>query len=128
MGEIAIEASQIVSRLEQVAEGINPSESAYNQSTVFLGLDQKHSDEIVQTIQGIICNDDEEEPVSFPPIDDFTKLVITSHSLSAYCATLDRHVLRKLNTRFTTDLTRWTTSLFGYVFDQFSYIVLGFTF
>ncbi|XP_022911042.2 pyridoxal-dependent decarboxylase domain-containing protein 1 [Onthophagus taurus] len=115
LGEIAIEASQIVSRLEQVAEGINPTEGPFNQPTVFLGLEQKHSDEIIQIIQGVICNDDEEEPISVSPIDDITRLVITSHSLAAYCVSLDRNILRKLNTRFTTDLTRWITSLFGFI-------------
>lgn len=47
MGEIAIEASQIISRLEQVAEG-NIPDAAFNQPTVFLGLDQKRPEDIIQ--------------------------------------------------------------------------------
>lgn len=47
LGEIAIEASQIISRLEQVAEGGAP-DGAFNQPTVFLGLDQKRPEDIVQ--------------------------------------------------------------------------------
>lgn len=47
LGEIAIEASQIISRLEQVAEG-NVSDAAFNQPTVFLGLDQKRPEDIIQ--------------------------------------------------------------------------------
>lgn len=60
LGEIAIEASQIISRLEQVAEG-NVSDAAFNQPTVFLGLDQKRPEEIIQVrmnslvCQGFIC-------------------------------------------------------------------------
>ncbi|KAI4455855.1 pyridoxal-dependent decarboxylase domain-containing protein 1 [Holotrichia oblita] len=115
LGEIAIEASQIVSRLEQIAEGANLTESAFNQSTVFLGLDQKHSDDIIQIIQGLISTDEDGEPTAFPIVDDVGKLVITSHSLAAYCSNLDRHILQKLSTRFTTDITRWISSIFGFI-------------
>lgn len=47
LGEIAIEASQIISRLEQVAEG-NVTDASFNQPTVFLGLVQKRPEDIIQ--------------------------------------------------------------------------------
>lgn len=112
MGEIAIEASQIVSRLEQVAEGVKLQDSAFNQSTVFLGLEQKKGDDILQAIEGLLVTDDEEESASFPTLDSVSKLVMVSHSLGAYCGGLDRHLLQKLSTRFTTDTTRWLSQMF----------------
>lgn len=92
---------------------MNLSDAAFNQSTVFLGLDQKHGDDIIQIMQGLIAIDEDGEPTTFPLIDDVGKLVITSHSLGAYCSNLDRHMLQKLSTRFTTDITRWISSIFG---------------
>lgn len=113
MGEIAIEASEIVSRLEQVAEASNLPDGAYNQPTVFLGLDQKHTEEIIQIIQGLISVDEDGEPVAFHPLDNVTKLVVVSHSLAAYCSGVERPVMQRLSTRFTTDATRWVSQLFG---------------
>lgn len=113
LGEIAIEASEIVSRLEQVAEGTTVSDGAYNQPTVFLGLEQKRTEEIIQIIQGLISVDEDGEPLSFPPLDNISKLVMVAHSLAAYCGGLERHVMQKLSTRFTTDTTRWISQLFG---------------
>lgn len=113
MGEIAIEASQIVSRLEQVAEGVNESDISFNQPTVFLGLDQKRTDEIIALIQGFISTDEDGEPNTFPVLDNVSKLVVTSHSLAAYCGSLERPILQKLSTRFTTDTSRWLSQMFG---------------
>lgn len=113
MEEIAIEASEIVSRLEQVAEGLPVPDSAVSQATVFLGLEKRSQDEILRSLQGLIATDDEGEPISYPNLDDVAKLVITSHSLAAYCGGLERHVLQKLSTRFTTDTTRWLSQIFG---------------
>lgn len=115
LGEIAIEASEIVSRLEQVADGVPIADNAYNQSTVFLGLEKKHTDEIIQIIQGLISTDEDGEPLTFPALDSVTKLVMVCHSLAAYCGGLERPILQKLSTRFTTDTTRWISQLFGYV-------------
>ncbi|CAG9817896.1 unnamed protein product [Phaedon cochleariae] len=115
VGEIAIEASEIVSRLEQVAEGIPLPESTPSQSTVFLGLEKKHTDEIVKIIHGLISTDEDGEPLNFPPLDTVTKLVMVSHSLAAYCGGLERPILQKLSTRFTTDTTRWISQLFGFL-------------
>ncbi|KAJ8927275.1 hypothetical protein NQ314_020278 [Rhamnusium bicolor] len=114
LGEIAIEASEIVSRLEQVADGIPIVDNAYNQSTVFLGLEKKHTDEIIQVIHGLISTDEDGEPLTFPSLDGVTKLVMVSHSLAAYCGGLERPILQKLSTRFTTDTTRWISQIFGY--------------
>ncbi|XP_074040837.1 putative pyridoxal-dependent decarboxylase domain-containing protein 2 [Leptinotarsa decemlineata] len=111
--DIAIEASEIVSRLEQVAVGLPTNENGQGQSTVFLNLVMKHSDEIVQVIQSLISNDDDNEPLHFPHLDSVTKLVVVSHSLAAYCGGLERPILQKLSTRFTTDATRWISQLFG---------------
>ncbi|KAF2905078.1 hypothetical protein ILUMI_01106, partial [Ignelater luminosus] len=115
LGEIAIEASQIISRLEQVAEGVKLSDSAFGQPTVFLGLDQKRSDEIIQTIEGLLSVDEDGETICPPTLDDVSKLVVVSHSLGAYCGGLDRHLLQKLSTRFTTDATRWLSQMFGFL-------------
>lgn len=115
LGEIAIEASQIVSRLEQIAVGGSANDGVFNQPTVFLGLDQKQGNEIIQTIQTLVATDEDGEPTALPALDDIAKLVITSHSLAAYCGNLDRMVLQKLSTRFTTDTTRWLSQMFGYV-------------
>lgn len=123
LGEIAIEASTIVSRLEKVADGIalpeNNQQQQHQPTTVFLGLDKKHSDEIVHIIEHLISTDDDGEPLSFPPLDSVTKLAMVSHSLAAYCGGLDRSILQKLSTRFTTDTTRWISQLFGY-FNNYS--------
>lgn len=113
MGEIAIEASKIVSRLEQVAEGLTLSDSVFNQSTVFLSLDKKSEEEILQCIQGLVFTDEEGEVSPITPLDRLSKFVITSHSLSAYCGSLDRHLLQKLSTRFSTDTARWLSQMFG---------------
>lgn len=78
-----------------------------------MGLDQKHSDDILQIIQGLIATDEDGEPTTFPLVDDVGKMVITSHSIAAFCSNLDRQTLQKLSTRFTTDITRWITSIFG---------------
>lgn len=114
LGEIAIEASQIISRLEQVAEG-NLKDAAYNQPTVFLGIDQRRSDDIIQIVQGLINTDEDGEPNSFPALDDVAKLVLVAHSLAAYCGNVDRQISQKLNARFTADATRWLSHLFGLV-------------
>lgn len=82
-------------------------------STVFLGLEKKHSNEIIQAIQELISTDEDGEPVSALPLDSITKLVMVSHSLSAYCGSLDRSVLQKLSLRFTTDVSRWVSQMFG---------------
>lgn len=113
MGEVAIEASQIVSRLEQVAEGIKLQDSAFNQTTVFLGLEQKKVDEILQVLEGLISVDEDGEHVCCPALDSVSKLVLVSHSLGAYCASFDRHLLQKLSARFTADTTRWLSQMFG---------------
>ncbi|KAJ8912202.1 hypothetical protein NQ315_003806 [Exocentrus adspersus] len=115
LGEIAIEASEIVSRLEQVADGIPLADNAYNQSTVFLGLERKHTDEIIHIIQGLISTDEDGDPLSFPALDSVTKLVMVCHSLAAYCGGLERPILQKLSTRFTTDTTRWISQMFGFL-------------
>ncbi|KAJ3624004.1 hypothetical protein MTP99_017662 [Tenebrio molitor] len=115
LGEIAIEASEIVSRLEQVVEGSNLADAAYNQPTVFLGLDQKRSEEIIQIVQGLISVDEDGEPLSFHALDNVTKLVMVSHSLAAYCSGLERPIMQKLSTRFTTDTTRWISQIFGFL-------------
>ncbi|RZC35605.1 pyridoxal-dependent decarboxylase domain-containing protein 1 [Asbolus verrucosus] len=115
LGEIAIEASEIVSRLEQVVEGTNLADAAYNQPTVFLGLDQKRTEEIIQIVQGLISVDEDGEPLSFHALDNVSKLVMISHSLAAYCSGLERPVMQKLSTRFTTDTTRWISQLFGFL-------------
>ncbi|CAH1957548.1 unnamed protein product [Acanthoscelides obtectus] len=114
LGEIAIEASEIVSRLEQVAEGKQIQDSAYNQSTVFLGLEKKHTDEIIKVIHSLISVDDEGEPLVFLSLDSVTKLVMVSHSLAAFCGGLERPIVQKLSTRFTTDTTRWISQIFGF--------------
>lgn len=113
LGEIAIEASEIVSRLEQVAGGVSIPETVYNQSTVFLGLEKKNTDQIIQIINGLISHDEDGEPLILPTLDSVTKLVMISHSLAAYCGGLERHLVQKLSTRFTTDTTRWISQLFG---------------
>lgn len=113
MGEIAIEASEIVSRLEQVAGGVTIPETVYNQSTVFLGLEKKNTDQIIQIIHGLISHDEDGEQLILPTLDSVAKLVMISHSLAAYCGGLERHLVQKLSTRFTTDTTRWISQLFG---------------
>ena len=113
MGEIAIEASEIVSRLEQVVEGLSLADAAYNQPTVFLGLDQKRTEEIIQIIQGLISVDEDGEPLNFHTLDNVAKLVMVSHCVAAYCSGLDRPIMQRLSTRFTTDTTRWISQIFG---------------
>ncbi|XP_050298227.1 pyridoxal-dependent decarboxylase domain-containing protein 1 [Anthonomus grandis grandis] len=117
IGEIAIEASEIVSRLGQAVE-TNPNttsnESVRKPATVFLGLEKKHSDEIIHTIQDLISTDEDGEPITNMPLDTITKLVMVSHSLAAYCGSLDRGVLQKLSLRFTTDTSRWISQMFGF--------------
>lgn len=119
MGEIAIEASQIISRLEQVAVGNAPD--SVSQPTVFLGLEQKKSDEIMQVIQGLMSVDEEGEPNTLPALDDIAKLVLVTHSLAAYCGALDRQISQKLSARFAVDTARWLTQLFGYVNNTFAF-------
>lgn len=114
-----------MSRLEKVADGIGLPDTQFNQppqqlqppqqSTVFLGLNKKHSDEIIQTIEHLISTDEDGEPLYFPPLDSVTKLAMVSHSLAAYCGGLDRSILQKLSARFTADATRWICQLFGYL-------------
>lgn len=115
LGELAIEASEIVSRLEQAAEGLPIPESSHNQATVFLGLERKHTDEIIKIIHGLISTDEEGELFTFPSLDSVTKLVMISHSLAVYCGCLERPIVQKLSTRFTTDATRWIIQLFGFL-------------
>lgn len=102
-----------MSRLEQAVEAPVDIETLRKPSTVFLGLEKKHTDEIIQIIQGLISTDDEGEPVTALHLDTLTKLVMVSHSLAAYCGGLERPILQKLSTRFTTDTTRWISQLFG---------------
>ncbi|KAL3272830.1 hypothetical protein HHI36_014289 [Cryptolaemus montrouzieri] len=115
IGELAIEASEIVSRLEQIAEGVPIPESAYSQPTVFLGLDRKSVDDIMEIIYGLMSVDDDGEQLQFPSLDVVTKLVIVCHSLAAYCGGLERSILQKLSTRFTTDTTRWISHMCGFL-------------
>lgn len=98
--------------MEQVAEG-NVTDSAFNQPTVFLGVDQRRTDDIIQIIQGLISVDEDGEQNAFPTLDNVAKLVLVAHSLAAYCGSLDRHISQKLNARFTADTTRWLSHLFG---------------
>lgn len=78
-----------------------------------MGLDQKRTDEVISLIQVLISTDEDGEPNTFPPLDNVSKLVVTSHSLAAYCGSLERPLLQKLSTRFTTDTTRWLSQMFG---------------
>lgn len=98
-----------------MAGGVPIPETVYNQSTVFLGLEKKDTDQIIQIINGLISHDEDGEPLVLPSLDNVTKLVMISHSLAAYCGGLERHIVQKLSTRFTTDATRWISQLFGYV-------------
>ncbi|XP_060521220.1 putative pyridoxal-dependent decarboxylase domain-containing protein 2 [Cylas formicarius] len=113
LGEIAIEASEIVSRLEQAVEA-EPVKKP-TATTVFLGLEKKHSNEIIQIIQGLISTDEDGEPLHVPPVDSVTKLVMISHSLAAFCGSLQRPVAQKLSARFTADTTRWISQMFGFL-------------
>ncbi|KAF5285802.1 hypothetical protein FQA39_LY04263 [Lamprigera yunnana] len=115
LGEIAIEASQIVSRLEQIAEGGKLPESAFATPIVFLGPEQKRRDELLEVIEGLLSVDDEGENVTLPTLDDVSKLVVLSHSIGAYCGGLDKHLLQKLSTRVTTDTTRWLGQMLGFL-------------
>ncbi|XP_066261695.1 pyridoxal-dependent decarboxylase domain-containing protein 1 [Euwallacea similis] len=117
VGEIAIEASEIVSRLGQAVEAKSTPIEAIRKSssTVFLGLEKKHRNEIIHTIQELISTDEDGEPVTALPLDSVTKLVMISHSLAAYCGSLDRGVLQKLSLRFTTDTSRWISQMFGFL-------------
>lgn len=114
VGEIAIEASEIVSRLEQAVEGSTVTENSRKPTTVFLGLEKKNTDVIIQIIHELISTDEDGETVPSPPFDTVTKLVMISHSLAAYCGGLERSVLQKLSLRFTTDTTRWISQMFGF--------------
>lgn len=80
---------------------------------MFLGLDKKNTDQIIQIIHGLISHDEDGESIILPALDEITKLVMISHSLAAYCGGLERHLVQKLSTRFTTDTTRWISQLFG---------------
>lgn len=115
IGDLAIEASEIVSRLEQVAEGIQIPDNVYSQPTVLLGLEKRSVTEIIQIIQGLISIDEDGETLQFPSLDTITKLVIVSHSLAAYCGGLERPILQKLSTRFTTDTSRWISQICGFL-------------
>lgn len=111
MAEIAIEASEIVSRLEQVAEGANLSDAAFSPPTVFLGLEQRKTTDILSTIEGLINTDDDGN--STLPLDDIGKLVMISHSIASFCGSLEKPRLKKLSTRLTTDTSRWISQMFG---------------
>lgn len=106
-----------MSRLEQVAGGGGGSSTpdVINNQSVFLGLEKKSTDQIIQIIHGLMTHDEDGEPLILPNLDSVTKLVMISHSLAAYCGGLERHLVQKLSTRFTTDTTRWISQLFGYV-------------
>lgn len=114
MGELAIEASEIVSRLGQAVEGIAVStETIRKPATVFLGLEKKHTHEIIQNIHELISTDEDGETIASMPFDSITKLVMVTHSLAAYCGSLERSVLQRLSLRFTTDTSRWVSQMFG---------------
>lgn len=113
MPEIAIEASQIVSRLEQVAEGATLNDAAFSQSTVFLGLEQKKSSDIMNIVEGLIHGEDNNDSNHVPSLDDIGKLVITSHTIAAFCGGLEKTRLKKISTRLTTDTSRWVSQMFG---------------
>lgn len=98
-----------------MAEG-NIPETAFSQPTVFLGLDQKRPEDIIQVIQGLLSVDEDGEQNTFPTLDDISKLILMSHSLAAYCGGLEKHISQKLSARFTADTTRWLSQLFGWVF------------
>lgn len=123
MAEIAIEASEIVSRLEQVAEGANLNDAAFSSPTVFLGLEQRKNSEILDIIDGLISSDDESN--TSPNLDDISKLVVVSHSIASYCGSLEKQKLKKLSTRLTTDTSRWISQMFGYV-NQLLCVLEGF--
>lgn len=76
-------------------------------------MEKKHSEEIIQIIHGLISVDEDGEPLTFPVLDTVTKLVMVSHTLAVYCGGLERPILQKLSTRFTTDTTRWISQIFG---------------
>lgn len=113
MAEIAIEASEIVSRLEQVAEGANLNDVAFSSPTVFLGLEQRKNSEIINTIEGLISSEDDSN--THTGLDDIGKLVVVSHSIATYCGSLEKSKLKKLSTQLTTDTSRWISQMFGYV-------------
>ncbi|KAL1494379.1 hypothetical protein ABEB36_009987 [Hypothenemus hampei] len=115
VGEIVIEASDIVSRLGQAVEATAAPGVVRKTSTVFLGLEKKHTNEIIRSIHELISTDEDGEVVPVFPLDSVTKLVMVSHSLAAYCGSLDRNVLQKLSLRFTTDTSRWLSQMFGYL-------------
>ncbi|CAG9773846.1 unnamed protein product [Ceutorhynchus assimilis] len=117
LGELAIEASDIVSRLGQAIES-NPSLTEIvprKPATVFLGLEKKHTDEIINIVHELISTDEDGEPINSLPLDSITKMVMVSHSLAAYCGSLERGVLQKLSLRFTTDTSRWISQMFGFL-------------
>lgn len=113
MAEIAIEASEIVSRLEQVAEGANLNDAVFSPPTVFLGLEQRKTTEILNTVEGLINSDDDGN--TSLALDDIGKLVVVSHSIATFCGGLERPKLKKLSTRLTTDTSRWISQMFGLV-------------
>lgn len=59
--------------------------------------------------------DEDGEQNTIPVHDEVSKLVLTAHSLAAYCGSLEKHISQKLSARFTVDTTRWLSQLFGYV-------------
>ncbi|ENN77914.1 hypothetical protein YQE_05591, partial [Dendroctonus ponderosae] len=114
IGEIAIEASEIVSRLGQAVDTPKtPTENVRRAATVFLGLQKKHSNEIIHSIHELISTDEDGDPTTALPLKTVAKLVMVSHSLSAYCGSLEHSLLQKLSLRFTTDTTRWISHIFG---------------
>lgn len=114
IGEIAIEASDIVSRLGQAVETPKtPTENVRKAATVFLGLQKKHSNEIIHAIHELISTDEDGDPTTALSLKTVAKLVMVSHSLSAYCGSLEQSLLQRLSLRFTTDTTRWISHIFG---------------
>lgn len=49
---------------------------------------------------------------SLPQLDNTARLAVVTHSVAAFSSGLERSHLQRLNTRITSDTTRWLSHLF----------------
>ncbi|PNF17324.1 hypothetical protein B7P43_G04987 [Cryptotermes secundus] len=131
---IEFQASQVIERLEEAVEkaedggGGSALGQSWKNSHAFLPLPGKPTEEILSLLEDMIIHEDsgsptdppEEEGVlgpsitSLPQLDTTARLAVVTHSVAAFSSGLERSHLQRLNTRITSDTTRWLSHLFRF--------------
>ncbi|KDR24299.1 putative pyridoxal-dependent decarboxylase domain-containing protein 2 [Zootermopsis nevadensis] len=131
---IEFQASQVIERLEEAVEkaedgdGGSAAGQSWKNSSAFLPLPSKTTEEILSQLEDMIIHEDSGSPsdspeeegshrptvAPLPQLDAAARLAVVTHSVAAFSTALERSHLQRLSTRITSDTTRWLSHLFRF--------------